>query len=76
MESGETVEPGAESLDAAGQGADAGSLPVLAQEARVVRAEVARAICCRRAKARRCRRCRRPLSRQAASSPALPWLDW
>ena len=40
MKPGEAVEPGAESPDVVGHGADAGSLPVLAQEARVVRAEV------------------------------------
>ncbi len=39
MGADETVEPGTESPDAAGQAADAGSLPVLAEEARVVRAE-------------------------------------
>jgi hypothetical protein len=37
---GDAVESGAESPDAVGHGADAGSLPVLAEEARVVRAEV------------------------------------
>ncbi|HST32775.1 MAG TPA: hypothetical protein VLJ80_04550 [Solirubrobacteraceae bacterium] len=40
MKPGETVESGAESPDAVGHGADDDSLPVLAQEARVVRAEV------------------------------------
>jgi hypothetical protein len=40
MKPDETAEPGAESPDAPDHGADAGSLPVLAQEARVVRAEV------------------------------------
>jgi hypothetical protein len=40
MEPGEPLEPRAEAPDAAGQQADAGSLPVLAQEARVVHAEV------------------------------------